>query len=100
MDMLQLDMTKMLPSSDATQHGQLQQAVAEANRGTHRHVAGEVDGAEGVDVVVHIAGVAAALAAVLAGPLWRGSLEPDAQTVAAGSDIQMLTVTQSSTTWS
>ena len=42
---------------------------------------GVVDGADGVDVVVHVGGVAAALAAVRARELGPRALHPDAQPV-------------------
>lgn len=50
---------------------------------TYRVVASEVDGAQRIDMVVHVAGVAAALTAVGARPLGRWSLQPDPQAVAA-----------------
>lgn len=52
-------------------------------QGSNRTITCEVDGANGVDVVVHIGGVGAALTAVRARKLRPGSSQPDAQPVAA-----------------
>ena len=53
--------------------------------GSKRTITCEVDGANGVDVVVHIGGVGAALTAVRARKLRPWSSQPDAQPVPAHS---------------